>query len=420
MILISAPPISTDIPIIKSEYRVLLFDQEPILYSGKNRYGTMLVGSSVDEDYTTRIHRQFRIPVSKADFVRFVHQEVAYYDLLKSAGSVYLIESDFGGTQAQTFLLPFGQIPEDYLPEEDALCPVQEITPSANLFTKLKGKLADTHRVLASDLTRAQNAIEGLIESILEPVREVSQGRVRLLVDTDYRRSSFGISYQVEFDQHGSLFHDPESQILLVNKLVEYTTTAKEEDIKSIGTEAVTERAKPIEKAYMQVYSTQYPGEEETGKKNLKRALLNALAHRSDLRASIGASFTSVEIHSGDEPEDDSHILGVIDSTTKNSLVEINTEPEKTEVNGKWEIYIYQLSTRSGFGRADLSIERDGDKRLYKGVPFQVKGFKTSLANSKYSEAHHTSRAIELDGTMLFENGEPRKLTIPYESKEEF
>lgn len=113
--------IETDEMEIVSEYDVLLFDQQPILFVGKNKDGRRIIGSSVDEDYSKSLERYFHIIVSDSDYDDFRAQKNTYRDLLAKSEPIYVI--DYYKKRIEIYLIKFADIPEGYIPTEQSFCP---------------------------------------------------------------------------------------------------------------------------------------------------------------------------------------------------------------------------------------------------------------------------------------------------------
>jgi hypothetical protein len=50
MFQISGNKVKSDLPVITDDYQTLLFDDEPIVYCGTNRFGNRVIGSLAEED----------------------------------------------------------------------------------------------------------------------------------------------------------------------------------------------------------------------------------------------------------------------------------------------------------------------------------------------------------------------------------
>ena len=114
---------TSDLPLIWAEYEVLHFDQIPILYTGVNRYGNRVIGSSVDEDYQHATERYFHILISNDEYAAFRRREVTYRDLITTVKAIFVIDKSFSGENAAIYLLDHSDIPADYLPSGDSYCP---------------------------------------------------------------------------------------------------------------------------------------------------------------------------------------------------------------------------------------------------------------------------------------------------------
>jgi len=115
--------VESDIPLISDYIKTLIFDDEPILYVGKNRYGNYIIGSSVDEDRENRVEWFFHTVITFDDYQRFLRKEITYLDMLKDNNNIFIIEKSFDNSFVKVFPIDFFEIPEDYRPTSDSFFP---------------------------------------------------------------------------------------------------------------------------------------------------------------------------------------------------------------------------------------------------------------------------------------------------------
>lgn len=115
--------VDTDLPIIVDNFRSLLVDESPVLFSGTNRFGNMILGSSVDEDYSRGVERYFHAIVEATDYFRFLKRKVTYLDLLRKAKPLFVLDKLLAENRYTIYELSLEEIPSDYTPSEDTYCP---------------------------------------------------------------------------------------------------------------------------------------------------------------------------------------------------------------------------------------------------------------------------------------------------------
>lgn len=119
-----------DAALIERDYADLLFADFPVLFTGRNRAGSRILGSSVEEERATEA--SLHAEVSDETFDDFVARRISYPEALRRARSLYLIHRT-GGEPPKVWGITFSDIPEEYRPHETAFCPDDvELTPDAD------------------------------------------------------------------------------------------------------------------------------------------------------------------------------------------------------------------------------------------------------------------------------------------------
>ena len=110
---------------IESDYTVLHFNEIPMLFSGKNKYGNRIVGSIMCEDEDNDIERYLYILVLEADYIKFIKRKISYMKLIEKQTQVFIIDKNSDGTK-KIYCLHLSEIPPCYLPNDKIFCPVQK------------------------------------------------------------------------------------------------------------------------------------------------------------------------------------------------------------------------------------------------------------------------------------------------------
>ncbi len=108
---------------IVTDYEDLLFYDEPILWTGKNVFGTRVLASSIDEDDKKKIEQHFYILVDDEVYEKFIKKEIDYLSILKNAsykGLLFLIERQYQNKWIDSFYIKLSEIPKEYLPLKDS------------------------------------------------------------------------------------------------------------------------------------------------------------------------------------------------------------------------------------------------------------------------------------------------------------
>ncbi len=117
--------ISTDLPVITSNYVVLHYDELPILFTGTNKYGDHIVGSIMCEDEDLDIFRYLYLIVNKNDYDLFINRNITYRALIEKQNNVFILDKDFDDSVIMTYNVLPSDIPTDFLPHPTkSICPV--------------------------------------------------------------------------------------------------------------------------------------------------------------------------------------------------------------------------------------------------------------------------------------------------------
>lgn len=114
--------INTDLPIITGNYLELLADENPILYTGTNKYGNRILGIIVEESDENFSIRYFHVIIEDKAYYRFTNKLITLRELIEKTNNIFVL--DYKTEQIQeTYLVPIDEIPGEYLPLSDSYCP---------------------------------------------------------------------------------------------------------------------------------------------------------------------------------------------------------------------------------------------------------------------------------------------------------
>lgn len=116
--------VETDIPLITSDYRNLLYDEIPVLFIGSNATGQKIVGSSVDEDYHVGFERYMHVVLTDEDFERYITRAITYRALLEQSDYVFIVNKFVRGDEPIIYRIKFSEVPEDHRPTSDTFIPL--------------------------------------------------------------------------------------------------------------------------------------------------------------------------------------------------------------------------------------------------------------------------------------------------------
>lgn len=119
----SQKAIDTRLPVIVADYQVLACYDKPLLYSGRNEYGLIVVGSPADLDDSGRVARHFCVLLTQSTYTSFLNGSMSYREVIMAAVPVFVVDRSYDGTTMNVYAVSADEIPEDYLPGDFYLSP---------------------------------------------------------------------------------------------------------------------------------------------------------------------------------------------------------------------------------------------------------------------------------------------------------
>lgn len=184
---------------IVKEYTELIRLDYPVLFSGKNKYNSMVIGTVVYDDYDNDQYTLIQVPVEVDDYYNFLNKKITLRKIYEKQDNLLMVVTSYEGKTILNNLLPLNEVPKNFLPLEDSFCPDIIVPKTTQFGFALKGKLADAHKALVHDVNEMQ-----------EKILEVFQQSVELIMGLTYKpkiylqpseRSSFKINFDIEFEQ---------------------------------------------------------------------------------------------------------------------------------------------------------------------------------------------------------------------------
>lgn len=193
--------IKSDLVEIVENYRVLHFDDFPILYIGTNRLGNKVIGSHLEEDDDTKTILTLHTILSNKEFHQFMNGKVSYLDILRNSKSISIAEKDYSFKLVKAYDVEFNSIPSDYLPLENSFCPSIVKTHSLVFSISLKGRLADINKAVADEVSKIQNGFTEFLEERINSLKGINLIPKAML--QPYAAGSFKINFELDLRQKG-------------------------------------------------------------------------------------------------------------------------------------------------------------------------------------------------------------------------
>ena len=404
--------IDSDSHLIAENYLDLHFDIEPILFTGTNIFGNRILGSSVDEDEEKQIQRFFHTQITSEQYIRFVNRRISYLELLEDAKTIFVVDKVFDNSDTTSYLINISDIPSDYLPSEDSLCPELNLSPSTRFAVSLQGKLASLFSAVPEELGESHKKFSELIKSAFKGIKDIIPEPI-VTINAAYAQSSFKTYYQVELKGFQEDFFDTyEKSIAFLNLYINYCISDLNSDVDNIFS---SEASRPDSFNKLLRYLENIYGEKKH--KHLEDILLDELKKSSfileDISENIGRNYNSIEVLSVSDFAENP--IGYMDSGFSSTIKEtvekveeftstIETDPKPVE----YRVQIYHLNTDTRRGNAFIDIE---NQLLRPKIMISGDG---PLEKSIYTESLHENKYIKVLGIGKKVNGKLRRIDIQY------
>lgn len=399
-------------PIITCEYKDILFDDEPILYCGKNSFGNWILGSSIDEDYDKKIDWHFHAVVYFDLLSKFFKRELSYLEIMKKTSDLFILEKAFDNSYMKAFPIDFEDIPKDYLPTENSFCPSYscQLYPNLTHRVHLEGFEAAKHRVLTSIFSNIANKTEAFVENGISLIKSMGLNGKTYIQATN--PASFEIVLNTELvypgDSTGFLIDynkDLENKIsILLDKYLSYCISKLPDSIDIIIKKEIPEEAQNIIQEYKQLIREYHFLVPEDYEELFLDKIIDTQEILSDMTKDIGCSYNSIEF-SGISPitKIERKDYDRFEKTKEIIQSEIYTVDDSLT---EYRIHIYQLNTETGKGKAYIIEENRTPK-----VSIKIETDEP-IEESKYTRSLDKNKIITVSGRLRRKDDKPKSLII--------
>src|ERR1044071_2569544 len=117
-----------------------------LLYIGTNKFGSNILGSILYEDDENLYLRYIHTIVTDETLHDFLNKRVSLLSIINNSNSVFVVDKGYNNDIKNSALIPFDDLPIDYLPLENSYCPSFVKRNTFEFTFSLKGGLADIHK----------------------------------------------------------------------------------------------------------------------------------------------------------------------------------------------------------------------------------------------------------------------------------
>jgi len=406
---------------IVSDFEMLLHVEYPILYVGKNIYGSRIIGSFLeeDEDDLTILHYVHFI-IKNIDYSDFKAGRISYRDIFEVAKTAFLLKKDLASAETQSIsLINADTIPTDYYPHKKSFYPKKKKASSLSYKISLEGGIADEYHALSKDLLEIQSACSDIL---FETINKLPDLDLEVSIyQSAHTEGSVQMNFEVNIvpNKNDLFFHDSPFAAYQ-NYIIEYI-------IKNLSVEAVelysTESTPPLFQSLVdkakKVYTDLGIGVDN---ENLQQIIKECVHHTASnivkASSSIGISYDSLSFTSVTSESVTELIAEVTDSSKAelmqtvsiidNLLIE-NDDSITDEEPKDYKVYIYNLNTKTRNGTG-IIVAENGDVSEPR---ISIIGSEP-LEETKFTESIYTRRVIDVRAIGTTKNGRVKRLIIEF------
>jgi len=400
---VDAPQVDENFLLISKDYKILHYDEEPILFTGLTSYSYRVLASLVEEDQDANndwFARFFYVIIEAQIYADFLNRKITYLEILKNSESVFVIDNHYKTNSFFAQKAAFSDIPESYWPTDESYCPISSRKATLKYMISMKGKLADDFHAIPSEVSTIQESFSSLLTDSSKAMG--SFWKKCEVYQSAYVPSSFQMSFEVVPvfpSAQRSLFTNYDKVVEVYNKLINYCIDSLPLEVESVfdSTGQVSysrdfnELRREIAELY-QISSLNMPNDFDD---NLKKVFQKVLYDLEGVTKNIGKNYDELNIFNRNN-EGENFALGElsIDDRDKieDSVLLVESIENPTLVDSDYRdyvIHIYSLNTDS---RRGMAIIQSQDALISK-PRIKIAG-QEGLEGSRFTASMHMSEYI--------------------------
>lgn len=182
-----------------------------LLCKGTNKYGSNILGSILYEDDENLYLRYIHTIVSDETLHDFLNRRITLRNIISNSDTVYVIDKGYKNELKDSALIPFSELPNDYLPLENSYCPSFVKRNTFEYVFSLKGGLADIHKAEPLIMSDTNAKVFKLLNSATTFLKELDIEPV--IYSEVALAGSFQLNFEIELKEKPSLFSKNPSDI---------------------------------------------------------------------------------------------------------------------------------------------------------------------------------------------------------------
>ena len=412
--------VKISLPFIVDNYKEFHYDEIPMLYSGTNLFGNIIIGSLICEDDDGDIFRYIHSLPQNIDYKKFIKNKISYRELLEKQERLYVVDKNYDEQPVSVYEIMFNEIPVNYLPHPEFFCPNVEKVIGTEISFNLQGSLANIHEALTRPVSVLSNGFNNFIDLGLSNLNfnNVSVSKTM----TAFQPNSFDIGYRIKFNSRTNDLYFPKYEKTLNNFIahfVDYSINHLPAEVAQLKNKEIegTKYQEQIETNLKLVYASMTHVFTESAVDKIINSLLKVPIELEKIANEVGHGFDYIDVMSIYRAND--YELGIMDSDFSDEvhraveyLESINDRVSNDADFLVYSIYVYHLNIKSRKGQATYS-NQSGNEIIIDSPRIQITGEK-DLQGSEFIQSMDTGRIISVRAKGRWVNGRLKSLSIDY------
>ena len=416
--------VKSDLIDIVGNYKVLHFDEFPILFIGTNKFGNKIIGSHLEEDDDNKKIYTLHTILTNKEYFQFINEKKSYLNILRESDSICVVVKSFNFKINNAYDVSFADLPNEYLPLEESFCPKLVKNHSLTYSISLKGKLADMNKAIANEVSKIQNGFSDFVEDRIRFLKGFNA--VPQAVLQPYSEGSFKINLELDIQQKGrksNMFFQLAQFDKYLSDYIQYLGADFQNDKElffDLENKENSESLDNLLNSLSELYEQAQVKKPEDLSKYLKEDIQKSLNKFEQITEEVGENFDSAEIININA--DSNEILALINRDFSEGFqnaiqdIEISTNGVVEDIGyNDYHIYIYHLNTDSRTGNPFIKNTKEEENMSKPRI--KIDGDE-SLETTKYTESLHLNKWIKISAKARKVNDTFKYLNIQFENAE--
>ncbi|MBL0034454.1 MAG: hypothetical protein IPP26_01580 [Flavobacteriales bacterium] len=397
--------------IVSGDLAIVNDGEYDVLYSGRNKYETRVLGAILKEDEEKGCMTYVHVLLKSGDYSSFLRGAVTLKSLYQNSQALFFVDKTYGGRFLGASIATWEDIPEDHRPLDNSFCPAFSYEPSFEFDVSMKDGRSEEHLVLPHETNEVNESFTRFIDASLSWTKRI--GIKAIAYNEGLMAASFKIRFRVELPEMDQTSIAAVDITKVRNLLPSILKLAVSKGIRAeVMTKETIEHSSPefqtimsgVNEIFDEVHAMRPTVDE------MRKVLAQAVQPMQGLQFSD--SFKRIEIDNLDT-RGAAIPIGVVDEQYVAEANEVPADPLKVDITVKDEtprsyaIQVTNFNIENGNGKAYVG----NDKKTLGKVSIYVRGRK-SYDGTHFTQSMHEKDPFDIKGKAVRVNGRIKSISI--------